>query len=161
MIDTTTLINELIDKVQHDLELSKKLAILLEEERTALEKRSIEQIEAITKKKADIVSAFNENQKSRDSIQQQLGGSPGLTGLKYVLATFKLQQHATFKPILQELEQLLIKIKTMSTINGKIIAISHTQISRVIDIICGRDNALYGEHAQICSAGQSKTIVKA
>jgi len=161
MIDSTILINKLIDKIQNDLELSKKLAILLEEERTALEKRAIEQIEAITEKKANIISALNENQNYRDNIQEQLGGPHGFSGLQYILAKFKLQQHPTFKTILQELEQLLIKIKAMSTINGKIIAISHAQTLQVMDIIYGRENTLYGENAQVYSAGQSKTIVKA
>lgn len=160
MKETTILINELTNEIKNDVNLSREFITLLESERTSLEKKDIEQIEKLAAKKTSLILAFSKNQKSRDDIQQQLGGPIGFQGLRYILEKFKLQQHPTFKIILQDLEKLLIKIQNMSDINSKIIAISHAQTSRIIDILYGRDNQIYGENAKVCSTGVSKSITK-
>ena len=74
---------------------------------------------------------------------------------------FNLQQHPSFKEILQELENLLQQIQHLTEINGTIVSISQAQTARIIDILYGRENTSYGENAQIYSTSSSKFLTKA
>ena len=161
MVDTTTLINNLIQEIKKDVSSANELLKILQFERIALEQKNIDQIEAITEKKTSIILALNDNQAIRDNIQEQLGGTIGFKGLQYILKKFNLQQHPSFKEILQELENLLQQIQHLTEINGTIVSISQAQTARIIDILYGRENTSYGENAQIYSTSSSKFLTKA
>ena len=161
MIDSNALVNELIAEIKKDIELSTNLLGLLHAEKAGLEAKNLALLESIIAQKSAIIAAININQLARDKIQQQLGGSTGFNGLKEILDRLQLKQHPVFKEILKELELLLIKIKNLAEINGKIVAISQAQTARVIDIIYGRENQTYSGNAKVYSTGTSTTLIKA
>ena len=161
MLSKEELIQNLIHEIRNDIKLGYELIDLLEQEKLTLEQKDINKLEIISKKKAEIISSLTKNQITRDSIQEKLGASIGLKGLQTILKKFVLKNHEIFKHIIDELEQLLSKVKYMMDVNSKIVAISQAQTSRVLDIICGRENTSYSKKTQICSTNTSKTITKA
>lgn len=150
----------LLKSIEKDVQLCAKLLTLLKEERAALESRNIEALEAINEPKEKALNQLAENQKSRDKIQVSENLPVGFEGLKQLLASLPSSKNQVLDKALEELKNLLMEVEKLNLINAKFIAVNHAQITHILNIMCGRNENIYGEKAESISTETSRTITK-
>jgi flagellar biosynthesis/type III secretory pathway chaperone len=152
-------IQQLIETIQSDTDLCEKLIKVLAKEKQSLEKHDLNSLEQQIDEKSKLIIALHNNQLIRDNVQKKLGAEPGFAGLRKILTLIK--PSAALELLVEKLASLLEELRSLSTINSKIISCSHAQSSMVLDVLYGRSSQTYDNKASAVHTTPSDTIAKA
>ena len=107
---TDDLISTIIIGIDSDIVIANEFVELLEQERSAIEIKDIDLLEAINEKKSQALLQLSQNQTQRDSIQKQLGVESGNNGLAKIFKNIDANKYPQALKTIKSLESVTKKI---------------------------------------------------
>lgn len=158
--------NTFFSSVDEACQLLDQLALVLAEERLALEQQDAEQTLTLLQQKSDLLARLDNNTQERCQFLISQGFEANESGtLAYfdTLATTSADQH---KSLWTALQGKLEDCKSANSVNGKIVNRSRQQIDRLLGILRGdQDHSgggkIYTHAGAATSVGSQRPLAKA
>ena len=122
MNNAQSVLKELLQGIQSDLNALRQLRPLLQEQRTLLCQHGGEGLTPLNERHAALVDGMQQRASSRSQLLSQLGCDPNEHGMSTLLERLPPELATRARPLWQQLHQQLQDCKTQNEINGRILA---------------------------------------
>lgn len=158
--------NTFFSSVDEACQLLDQLALVLTDERLALEQQDAEQTLALLEQKSELLSRLDHNAQERSQFLISQGFEANESGTLDYFGTLEATNADQHKSLWTALQGKLEACKSANGVNGKIINRSRQQIDRLMEILRGTpDNAdggkLYTQAGSAASVGSQRPLAKA
>ncbi|MBR9885344.1 MAG: flagellar protein FlgN [Oceanospirillales bacterium] len=149
--------------IEEGVELLCKLESTLFEERTALEKRSLEEIQQLTASKSSLLSAIQENFSARHALMSAQGIELSSDGWSRYLSTLPTPKADELDRLWKRLSETLERVQQESQVNQQIILRGQESTERLLSLLQGKNqkSQLYGSSGKSNSFSTQNHIGKA
>jgi flagella synthesis protein FlgN len=139
--------------LQSELNQSKQLQSLLQQEREALKTADLDTIQSITQQKQSPLVQLEQLGRQRDYVLKAAGFPVGKAGLEAFIANQAESDSNKIKQVLSELRQVAKSCREDNQINGGILNVNRQYLVRALSILRGRDpeTGAYGPGGEFTS----------
>mgnify|MGYP001317998324 CR=1 FL=1 len=146
-----------------DLQCTSDLDDLLQQERTALRDRNVEQLTQLLDRKSELLSNLQQNSQQRSEVLKRTGFSVDAEGMG---AFFTAQQPETANRCREQwsqLEKQLERCNFLNEVNAKIAHRSQLTTNHILGILTGASQSLelYSAHGTSSDSKEKQSIAKA
>lgn len=155
--------NTFFSSVDEACQLLDQLALVLTDERLALEQQDTEQTHALLQQKTELLTRLDNNAQERCQFLVSQGFEANEAGTQAYFESLPAATRGQYKPHWLALQNKLSDCKSANTVNGKIIHRSRQQIDRLLDVLRGGpDNSKIYTHAgSATSVSSQRPLAKA
>lgn len=122
MNSAQTVLKELLQGIQSDLNALRQLRPLLQEQRTLLCQHGSDALAPLNERHSALVDGMQQRARIRSRLLSQLGCDPNERGMTSLLERLPPELATRARPLWQQLHQQLQDCKTQNDINGRILA---------------------------------------
>lgn len=149
--------------ISADLRCTDDLSDLLQQERTALRDRSVEQLTQLLNQKTDLLAKLEQNSKQRSALLMQERFSVDAEGIHSFFSARQPEQARRFQERWSQLEKQLQRCNFLNEVNAKIAHRSQLTTNHILDILTdtSRHLELYSSRGFPAEKKEKQTIAKA
>ena len=131
---------QLLQAMQQDLALSKRLKVLLQEEKISLEQRQYPAYQQVVKDKTQLLLQLDQADNERKHLMESMGFNADRSGFLAFVQLVPSSWKENYMRIWEELSDTMNTCARLNKVNGKILAHSQNAIERLMVIVRGNSN---------------------
>lgn len=149
--------------ISADLQCTDDLSDLLQQERTALRDRSVEQLSQLLNQKTDLLAKLEQNSQQRSALLMQERFSVDAEGMRAFFSALQPELARRFQEQWSQLEKQLQRCNFLNEVNAKIAHRSQLTTNHILGILTdtSRNLELYSARGFPSDKKEKQTIAKA
>ena len=151
----------LLELLEQDINTSRQLLEVLEQEFAALNERKLEQLQQLLDKKQPLLMQLNQNAGTRSTIMRKQGVSADRQGFEQLAAQSAVGEQLRHNH--STLNDLIERCQSANMRNGRLIRANQTSVNSALNIIRGSGNepSLYDKSGSTGHKSTQRTFTKA